>query len=145
MARGGAARGEGARGRGAGVALIAELARMARGAARADGRARSGTVTGSGQEVRGAVRRGRGKPGNVGAGQACRLDERHVTGGAGGVGRRQVRRAKRVTIEAALDHRLAHRHASLALQRVTAFAARRLVTGVFRVRPRSEETPSELQ
>src|SRR5213593_1248667 len=111
-----------ARWRRAGVALVAELPRVAGGTRGSDRLARDRPMTAAAEKVRRRVRGWRGEISHVAPTERHGTDQRHMAGCARGVGRCQMRGSDAVTIEAALDDRLTHSHARLADDRVTARA-----------------------
>ena len=115
------------------MTLVAELARVARRTRGSHRLARNGAVTVAAEKVRGSMRGRRAESGDVLPSEGLSTDERDMAGGARGIGRCQVRGANTVTIQAALDHRRAHRHSWLAGQCVTHRARQRLALGLRRM------------
>src|SRR5262245_53885862 len=113
-----------ARWRGSGMALIAEFAGVAGGAARTHRLARHGAVTTPCEEIGIRVRRWRLKPGDVSASQRHGAYQGHVTGRACGIGRGEVRRTDPMARKTALHDRFTHGHPRFAGLCVTSRAGR---------------------
>ena len=92
------------------MTLVAELPRVARGTCGSHRLTRRGAVTAAAQKGRCGMRRRRGDFGDVLPSEGRDTGEGDMASSARAIGRRQVRGANAVTIQATLDDRRAHRH-----------------------------------
>ena len=111
----------------AGMTLVAEFACVTGRTGGSQRLARGCAVTPASEKVGRGVRGRRGKLCDVLPRESHGTDQRHMATGARGIGRRQMRGSNAVTIQAALDDGITHRHARLAGQRMAGRTRRRLV------------------